>query len=58
MRTQLPRHLHESGCRVDLPGGPDRGEDVRLKKGGFDPVHVVGDLAEPDDVWPGFGRGA
>ena len=44
------RRLHEAGRRVDRARGADRDEQVGLLERGEDPVHLVGDLAEPDHV--------
>ena len=44
--------LDEPGCRIDLAGGADRDEEVGALHGALDAVHLVGQLAEPDDIRP------
>ena len=50
--------LDEAGGRVDRTRRTDRDEQVGLVEGVEDPVHLVGDLAEPHDVGPQLGHPA
>ncbi len=54
----MPRRLDEAGGRIDLARRADGDEEVAPAERGQDAVHLVGHLAEPDDVGPQRAGGA
>ena len=50
MRAVLARHGHEAGRRIDVAAGADGNEEIGSSESLVDALHLVGHLAEPDDV--------
>ena len=50
MRTRVTRLFDEARRRVDMAKGADADEQLALLQRVVDALHVIGHLAEPDDI--------